>query len=329
MSLKILSRCLAVCAATTAMMQAPAAAQPAGADFPQKLVRLVLPYPPGGSTDTIARHLAEGLSTRWRQTVIVDNKPGASGMIGTEFVARTPADGYTALFAITQHIQNPLIYDKVRYDPIADFVPVARVLTVPAALAVPASVPANTLPELIALIRSQPGKHSFGSTGAASTSHIYGELLNQKADLKAVHAPYKGAGPMLTDLLGGQISFTIVDIGSTLPHVKAGKLKILAVAGTKRNAHIPQVPTFAEVGMSDFEAISWMGIFLPAQTPEPVRRAWGEALQQELTNPALAAKLGPIGLDPDYLNGAGFARTIETDTQKWKAMIGKAKVVAN
>lgn len=299
------------------------------ANFPDKPVRIVLPYPPGGSTDTVARHLAEKLATQWQQPVIVDNKPGASGMIGTEYVARGPADGYTILFAITQHIQNPLIQESVRYHPTNDFAPVARILTVPAVLAVPASLPVNNVQEFIALVRSQPGKHSFGSFGPASTSHIYGESLNLKADLKAVHVPYKGAGPMLIDLLGGRLTFTVLDLGSLLPHVQAGKLKVLAAAGTKRPPQMPQVPTFKEAGLDGFEVISWMGFFLPAKTPEPVRRAWSDALRQHITSPAIATSFATIGLVPDYLGPDDFARSIERDTAAWKTLITLGKITAN
>jgi tripartite-type tricarboxylate transporter receptor subunit TctC len=257
MMCKYLTRWIIVLCVTL-LLQATANAQPAtNASFPTKLVRLVLPYPPGGSTDTIARYTTDKLSKQWHQPIIVDNRPGASGMIGTEAVAHGPADGYTALFAITQHIQNPLLYEKVRYEPTKDFIPVARILTVPAALAVPSTLPVNSVGELVNLVRSQPNKHSFGSTGSASTSHIYGELLNQKAELQSVHVPYKGAGPMLTDLLGGQLTYTIIDIGSTLPYVKSGKLKLLAVAGTSRAPQVPQVPTFKEAGLGGFEAVSW------------------------------------------------------------------------
>ncbi len=296
--------------------------------FPDRVVRLVLPYPPGGSTDTIARHIAQKLTADWGQTVIVDNKPGASGMIGTEAVAHAPPDGYTALFAITQHIQNPMLFAKVPYDPIKDFVPIARILTVPTALAVSADVPVKNIKELLDLIRSQPGKHSYGSTGTASTSHIYGGLLDKTAKLNAVHVPYKGAGPMLTDLLGRQITFTIVDVGSLMPHVKAGKLKLLAVSGTERVDYLKDVPTFAEAGISGFEALSWMGIFLPVNTPAAIQQKWATALQGYMTGAEFAGKLAPLGMAPNYLSPRDFGSQLARDIPVWRTMITTANVKA-
>lgn len=297
-------------------------------NFPDKGVRIVLPYTPGGSTDAIARFIGEKLAVDWKQSVIVDNRPGASGMIGTEIVARAPADGYTALFAITQHIQNPLLYQKVSYDPLKDFSPIARILTVPTALAVTADFPANSIQEMITLIRSQPNIHSFGSTGNASTSHIYGGLLTKRAELKAVHVPYKGAGPLLTDLLGKQITFTILDVGSLMPLVKAGKLKILTVAGTERVSYLPNAPTFSESGFAGFEALSWMGFFLPAGTPPTVKQKWISALQRHLTSPEVANKLVAMGMSSDYLNAANFETRLVSDTLTWKSVISAAQIRA-
>jgi len=297
-------------------------------NFPDKGVRIVLPYTPGGSTDALSRFVGEKLAADWKQSVITDNRPGASGMIGTEIVARAPADGYTVLFAITQHIQNPLLYKKVAYDPLKDFYPLARILTVPTALAVHADFPANTIQEMIALIRSQPNIHGFGSTGNASTSHIYGGLLTKRADLKAVHIPYKGAGPLVTDLLGKQVTFTILDVGSLMPQVKAGKLKILAVAGTERLSYLPNAPTFSEAGFPGFEALSWMGFFLPANTPPAIRQKWSEALQRHLTSPEMAVKLEAMGMSPGYLNSPNFETRLVSDTLIWKSVISVAQVSA-
>lgn len=314
-----------LCAAFAPPGQAQAAAS--AADIPSDCtMRLVLPYPPGGSTDVIARHIAQQLSTDWKRPLVVDNRPGASGMIGTELVARSPANGCTALFAITQHIQNPLLYPKVAYDPIKDFTPVARILTVPTGLAVPVDLPVDSAAALIKLIRSEPGKHSFGSTGTASTSHIYGGLFSKTAHLDAVHVAYKGAGPMLTDLLGGRISFTIVDVGSLMPHVRAGKLKILAVSGTQRFETVKDVPTFAEAGIPGFETTSWMGIFLPAGTPSAARDKWASALDGYLNSADFAEKLRAMGILPDPLLGKAFAEQLARDIPLWKSMISTADV---
>jgi tripartite-type tricarboxylate transporter receptor subunit TctC len=291
-------------------------------------VRLILPYPPGGSTDAVARHITQQLAIEWKQPVIVDNRPGATGMIGTEIAVRAPADGHTALFAITQNIQNPLLHAKASYDFNKDFVPVARILTVASGLAVPAELPVSNLAQLVELIRSQPGQHSYGSTGVGSTAHIYGALFDKTATLDAVHSPYKGAGPMLTDLLGRRITFTIMDVGSLMPHVKAGKLKILALTGTQRRGALDGVPTFAEAGMNGFEALAWMGIALPAGTPEAMRRKWGAALQKYLTSSDFASTLATMGLTPSYLGTDAFAAQIVQDTAVWRTVITTANVRA-
>jgi tripartite-type tricarboxylate transporter receptor subunit TctC len=296
--------------------------------IPDRPLRLVLPYPPGGSTDAVARHITQQLSVDWKQPVIVDNRPGASGMIGTEVAVRAPPDGHTALFAITQNIQNPLLYPKASYDFSKDFVPVARILTVASGLAVSADLPVSTMKRLVELIRSQPGQHSYGSTGVGSTAHIYGALFDKTAVLDAVHSPYKGAGPMLTDLLGGRITFTIMDVGSLMPHVKAGKLKILAITGAQRLAALDGVPTFAETGMNGFEALAWMGIALPAGTPEAMQRTWGSALERYLTSSGFANTLAGMGLTPSYLGPHDFSAQIARDTAIWRTIITTANVRA-
>jgi tripartite-type tricarboxylate transporter receptor subunit TctC len=297
---------------------------PGGA--PDRPVRLMLPYPPGGSTDAVARLITQQLSIDWTQPVIVDNRPGASGMIGTEMAARAPADGHTALFAISQHIQNPLLYTKIPYDFAKDFVPVARILTVPSGLAVSSDLPVSNLKEFFELIRSQPGQHSYGSTGVASTAHIYGALLDKTAMLDAVHSPYKGAGPMLAELLGRRITFTVMDVGSLTPHVKAGKFKILATTGTQRVAALKDVPTFAEAGMPGFEALAWMGIALPAGTPTAIQAKWSASLEKYLTSPAFASVLADMGLTPNYQGPEAFAAQIVKDTAVWRTIISTANV---
>jgi tripartite-type tricarboxylate transporter receptor subunit TctC len=324
-----------LCARLTATMVSLllAAAAPSGhaqaesgtADRP---VRLILPYPPGGSTDAVARHIAQQLAMDWKQPVIVDNRPGASGMIGTDVAVHALPDGHTALFAITQNIQNPLLYPKASYDFGKDFAPVARILTVASGLAVSADLPVSTMKRLVELIRAQPGQHSYGSTGVGSTAHIYGALFDKSATLDAVHSPYKGAGPMLADLLGRRITFTIMDVGSLMPHVKAGKLKILAVTGTQRLAALEGVPTFSEAGMTGFEALAWMGIALPASTPEAMQKKWGSTLEKYLTSSDFASTLAGMGLTPSYLGPHDFAAQIGQDTAVWRSVITTAGVRA-
>jgi tripartite-type tricarboxylate transporter receptor subunit TctC len=249
-------------------------------------------------------------------------------MIGTEVVARAPADGYTALYALTQHIQNLSVFRTMTYDPIADFVPVARVLSVPTALAAPASLGVSTLAELVAKIKAEPGKHSFGSTGNASTGHIYGTLFAQKFGLDANHVPYRGAAPMITDFLAGRVSYTIVDIGTLAPHVGSGAAKLLAVAGTERMDQYPAVPTFAGQGVPGFEALSWMAVFLRRGVPDAVLRKWEDALRVNVGSDGFRTMLAGLSMKPDFLNSAGFSEQVVADAGRWREMIQVTKVTA-
>ena len=333
MSNRTVSRVLCAPLATVALflmcaVGSPPACAQVDNDASDRPVRLVLPYPPGGSTDAVARLITQYLAIDWKQPVIVDNRPGASGMIGTEIAARAPADGYTALFAITQNIQNPLLYPKVPYDLGKDFVPVARILTAPSGLAVSAELPVRNVQQLVALIRSQPGHHSYGSTGVASTAHIYGALFDKTALLDAVHSPYKGAGPMLSDLLGRRITYTVMDVGSLMPHVAAGKLRILAVSGTQHLPALQGVPTFAEAGMPGFVALSWMCIALPAGTPPAIQKKWSASLQKYLTSDAFASAMAGMALTPGYLGPDEFSAQVRRDTGIWRNIIRTADVRA-
>ena len=316
--------------AAAAVLSATWAPAAIAQSYPTRPIRLIVPYPAGGPTDFVGRTVAQKLSETLGQQVVVDNRAGASAMIGHELGAKATPDGYTLLFATGGGmVIAPLAVAKPAYDASKDFAAVSLLVISPQIIVAHPSFPGNTIKELIAAAKAKPGAYNFASVGTGSPNHLGGELLKAMANIDVVHVPYKGAGPMLVDLLGGRLSFTVLDIGSLLPHVQAGKLKVLATAGTKRATQMPDVPTFKEAGLDGFEVISWMGIFLPAKTPEPVRRAWADALQRHLTSPAIATNFATIGLIPDYLGPEDFAKTIERDTAAWKALITVAKITAN
>ena len=236
----------------------------AQAAFPNRPIKFIVPFPPGGATDLVGRLLANKLQESWGQNVVVENKPGASGMIGTEQVARATPDGYTVLIGITTHVQNPAIFAKVPYDPIKDFAPVSQICLSYLVLVVKPDFPANTLKEFVALVKANPGKYSFGSFGTGSSSHIVGEGFARRAGLDMAHVPYKGSAPMTSDLLGGQVPCGWADVSTATAHIAAGKLKPLAVSGERRAPLLATVPTLLENGYPGFEALGWVGVLRPA-----------------------------------------------------------------
>jgi tripartite-type tricarboxylate transporter receptor subunit TctC len=237
--------------------------------YPIKPIRLIVPLAPGGGGDLVSRLLASRLAEHLGQTVIVDNRPGGSTIIGTELVARAQPDGYTLLMATSSHGINPSLY-KLPFDPIRDFTGISFFATSPMMLTVHPSVPATTVRELVALAQSRPGKLNFGSSGTASIVHLAGELLNTSANIKTIHIPYKGTGPALADLLGGQIDMMFASPVPTLPHVKSGKLRAIAMASLQRSPAIPELPTLAESGLPGFEAATYYIVLGPANLPAPI-----------------------------------------------------------
>src|SRR5687768_752360 len=251
-----------------ALTSAPASAQTA---YPSKTIRFVVPFPPGGPLDIVARVIAQDLNKAWSQPVIVDNRPGAGGNIGADVVAKSPPDGYTILMgAVSTHAINVWLYSKLPYDPIRDFAPVTLVTSVPNVLVVHPSVPAKNARELIALARSRPGELNFASGSTGSAGHLAGELFNTTAKVKTVHIPYKGAAPAVTDLMAGHVSFMFDNLASGLPNIKSGRVRALAVTTLKRSPFLPDTPTLDESGLRSFDVGTWFGIFAPAATPRDV-----------------------------------------------------------
>ena len=294
--------------------------------FPNRPIKFVVPFPPGGATDLVGRLLASKLQESWGQNVLVENKAGASGMIGTEQVARSAPDGHTVLVAITTHVQNPAIFAKVPYDPIKDFAPVSQICLSYLVLVVKSDFPARDLKEFVALVKANPGKYSFGSFGTGSSSHIVGEGFARRAGLDLAHVPYKGSAPMMTDLLGGQVPCAWADVSTATQHIAAGKLKPLAVSGERRAPLLAAVPTLLENGYPGFEALGWVGILLPAGTPKPIVDKYSAEMVRLVKLPELRARLYEQTLMPVGDNAESFARTLKRDMALWQQNVTAAGI---
>ncbi len=279
--------------ATLAGMAAPAFAQ---SNYPSKPIRLVVPFAAGGTTDLSARLVAEFAGRELGQTIVVDNKGGAGGSIGMEQVARSAPDGYTiGMATVSTHGSNPAVYPKLGYDPIKDFAPVTNVVAIPSIFAVHPSVPAKTMQEFVALAKANPGKYTFASPGAGSLGHVNIENFMTLARIDLLHVPYKGAGLALNDAVAGQVNAITDNLSTTLPHVKSGRLRALAVLGAQRSAQLPNVPTYAELGYKDMGEGGWFGIVAPAGTPQPVVDKLNAAIHKAMQNPEFKRKVEESG----------------------------------
>jgi tripartite-type tricarboxylate transporter receptor subunit TctC len=299
--------------AATATLPVVAAAQ---APFPEKPVNLLVPYPAGGATDVIARMIADKLTQAWGQPVIVNNKPGAGTLIAAESVARAPGDGYTLYMTTAAHTISGSLYKKIPYDPVKDFAPITLTSTIPLVLVTTPSLPVKTLPELIARAKADAGM-AFASTGNGTPQHLSMELFKARNQLTLSHVPYKGDAPMLTDLIGGQVPMAFVTLSAAMPHIKAGKLRAIALAHTKRVDGIASVPTFAEAGMPDFTAATWFGLFAPASiSPELVGRIHAD-VSKIVAVPEFTARLREMGGEVDNSTPKAFEALIESETRRW------------
>jgi len=295
--------------------------------YPAKPIRIVVPFPAGGNADIFARAYAQKLGDAWKQTPIVDNRAGAAGIIGSQFVARSPADGYTLLFGTTgTHTTNPAVYAKLPYDPVKDFAPVSNFADSPFLLVVHPSVPANTLQGLVALAKSRPGQLDYASFGAGSSAHLAGEMLRTMAGINIVHVAYKGGPPAVTDLVGGHVSLMFNSLPAVLPLVKAERLRALAVASARRAPTLPELPTFTEAGLSGFEAGSWYGVLAPAGTPrEAITKLHAETVRM-LALPDIKQKLATEGAEAIGNTPEEFAAQIQRDMARWAKVARDAKI---
>ena len=289
--------------------------------YPAKPVRIIVPFPPGGPADALGRVLAQGLSEALGQAVIAENKTGAAGNIGVDQVAKAAPDGYTLAVVPAGNIAvNPALYPNLPYKA-ADLAPVAMLATVENALVINVNVPAQTLKELIALAAQKPESLQFASPGAGSQAHLAGELLALSANVRLLHVPYKGTGPALTDLLGGQITMMFSQVSSALPHIQSGKLRALGVASLKRSRVLPAVPTIAEQGMPRFEAVSWYALMAPAGTPEEIINRLNVETARLFARAEVRDRLGAQGMELAVGRPAELAATIQLETARWSEVI--------
>jgi tripartite-type tricarboxylate transporter receptor subunit TctC len=300
-----------------------AAASPAAAQaFPSKPIRMVVTFPTGGAPDILSRTISEKLDPSWGQTMIVDNKPGAGGNIGAEFVARAPADGHTLVMGtVGTHSINGSLYARIPYDMVRDFAPVTLIASTPNLLVVNNDVPAKNLQELIALAKARPGQLTFGSPGIGTSVHVSGELFNSLAGVKTQHIPYKGRQFAIPDLLGGQITMMFDNMPSALPVVREGKLRAIGVTSAKRSGSAPEIPTIAEQGLPGFEATSWFAVFAPANTPKPVVEKLHAEIVRIFNLPDVQTKMRTLGLDPILGGPEDLAKTQQAEIVKWAKVI--------
>jgi tripartite-type tricarboxylate transporter receptor subunit TctC len=294
--------------------------------YPVKQIRIVVPFAPGGGTDILTRIMLPKLSELLKQQLIVDNRPGAGSRIGTELVAKAPADGYTVLMVDTAFMTNPSLYSKLPYDSARDFAPVSLAATAPVIMIVHPSVPVRTVKELVALARAQPGALNFASGGPGSSTHLGVELLKYVAKIDLVHIPYKGTGPAVADVLGGQVTMMFAGISSVKQHVESGRLRAIAVTGERRSPAMPKVPTFGEAGMRAVDASSYWGALAPARTPQDVVGRLSTTMAQVLTMPDVREKLVELGFDPLGGSPSEYAALLARETAKWAQVIKAAGV---
>ena len=303
-----------------------AAACASAEDWPTKPVRFIVPYPPGGGTDVIARILQQPLSEGLGQQVVIENRGGAGGALGTEAVAKAAPDGYTFLFTLSSHTINPLLY-KLDYDVEHDFAPVSLIVSVPQLIAAYPGAPIQSMTDVVKLAKAQPGRLPFASVGNGTPSHIAGELLKLRASIDLVHVPYKGGGPALADTLGGQVPLLIVSMPAAMSHVRAGKLRALAVTTAKRSPGAPEIPTVAEVlKIPDYEVDSWYAMFAPAKTPAPVIARMNKEIVHAIKLPAVRQKLVEQGGDPVGSTPEALDRVVKAELRKWAEVIRDAHI---
>jgi tripartite-type tricarboxylate transporter receptor subunit TctC len=295
-------------------------------NFPSRPVRFIVTYPPGALNDLIARTLSPQLAALWHQQVVVDNRPGGGTLIGSELGARAAPDGHTLLLVSIAHAMNPAVYPKLPYDSVRDFAPVSLIASSPYILIVHPALPAKNVPELVALAKAKPGQLTYGSTGTGGSSHLMGVMLGMMAGIDIVHVPYKGLAPALTDLIGGQINFGFGSYSTVGPHLKAGRLRGIAVTSARRSPATPELPTIAEAGYAGYEAIPWWGILLPAATPKPLVARINRDVVRALQAPEVRERFAAQGLDPVGNTPAEFAGYLNSEIARWAKVVKAAGI---
>jgi tripartite-type tricarboxylate transporter receptor subunit TctC len=311
--------------ATLAIALAPLAS--AAEDYPQRTVKIVVPFAPGGSTDVVARILADKLSADLKQSFVIENRPGAGGNIGADVVAKAAPDGYTLLMGTTGVLAiNKYLYKDMSYDPDRDFAPVSYTSLITNMLVVSPGVPAKTVPELIALARAKPGALTFASSGAGSSTHLSGELFKSMAGVDILHVPYKGSSQALTDVMAGQVTMLFDNAPSSMPYVQQGKLRAIAVTSLKRMPTLPDVPTIDESGVKGYESLSWSGIVAPAATPKAVIAKLNAAIEKVLAQEDVRKQFANLGVEAVGGPPEAFTRQIRTESEKWGKVVKAANI---
>ena len=291
-------------------------------EFPSRPVKVIIPFPPGGPTDVLGRIVAQKLSERLGQSFVIDNKPGASGMIGADMVAKSQADGYTLLVNASLHVINPSLYEKTRYDAIADFTPLSNLADVPLVLVVNAQTPAQTLKELIAWVKSSKTPVNFASSGNATAPHLAGEAFKVATGIENMqHVPYKGSAPALTDLLSGQVQMMFDSLPSSQPFIKSGALKAIAVTTQKRSSALPNVPTIAESGIPGFNFSTWYGMWAPKSMPQPIVQKLSNEIAQITRLPEVRERFLALGAEPVGNSAEEFSAFTKSELNKWARVV--------
>jgi len=308
------------------LMMAVAGTVAAQQAYPNKVIRFIVPFPPGGSTNFVARLVGQKLAEDFGQQVIIDNRPGGNTIIGTEALAKSAPDGYSMSLATSTLVISPHLVPNLPYDAFKDFAAVATLVRVEYLLAIHPSVPANNLKEFIAYAKSKPGQLNYASSSTGGTTHLAGELFNIMAGVKMQHVPYKGGGPAFTDLVGGQVQLAFNNAVNVLPHVKTGRLKAIAISGESRSSALPQVPTFSEAGLPGFSAKEWHGVIVPARTPKATIDALSTAIGKVMATPDIIEKLASQGVDPFISTPEQFTALMKADSVKWGKVIKDANI---
>jgi tripartite-type tricarboxylate transporter receptor subunit TctC len=290
-------------------------------DFPSRSIRIIVAYSAGGGNDLVARLLAGRMSEQLGKTVFVENRPGASGIVGTELVAKAPPDGYTLILSDAPHVINPYVYPAVQYDPVKDFEAVSLVATAPVVLAVYAKSPYQSLGDFIAGAKKDPGKITMGSGGTGTVSHIAGEYFQLRTGIKLVHVPYKGNGPALTDAVAGQIMCIFTPVGAAVPLINSGRLRAVALSAAKRSALIPDVPTFDEAGVADYRVANWYGILAPAGTPKPVVLLLNKEIATAIQAPSVKERFESSMIEGGSNTPEQFVAFLKAETARWSQVV--------
>ena len=311
---------------SAALLLALAGAAAAQQDYPNKPIRFITPFAPGGTTSVLARLIGQKLTDSWGQPVLVDNRPGGNTVIGSEVLVKSPPDGYTIMLVANTHVINPLLIPNLPYDTVKDFAPVSTLTSSETVLVLHPSVPANNLQELIALAKSKPGQLNYATTGSGTVTHVEGELFNMMAGVKTQHVPYKGGAPAITDLIGGQVQMTFNVPIALVTHIKSGRLKAMAITGEARFSALPQVPTFSEAGLPGFDLKWWYGVLAPAATPRAILDRLSTEIARILGVPDFKEKLDSQGMQAFISTPEQFAAMMKAETAKYGRIIKTANI---